>query len=202
VSRSTKIKVSIPDDFAKISLENQTDFLFKYLKDIGFSKQNFREPIEIDEHDEALWEYYIEQLPEVQEDIEIDKLAGAYYLIHRVKREVIGYARLCEILVNLRGGFSVYRYKRSAPRSEVLDFRDNLKDWIEAVLDEPEEEIDIEVRRSEYRRYSLALDKLAKQVEKRTTPYVTMTRPGSPIRNELSLVEKKLTKVQNEQITT
>jgi len=202
VSRSTKIKVSIPEDFTTTSIVEQEQYLFKYLKDIGFSKENFRHPIEIDEHDEALWEYFIEQLPEIQEEIEIDKLIGAYYLIHRVKDSVLEYARLCEIIVELRGGFSVYYFKRQAVRSEAMGFRDNIRDWIEMVLEEPEEELDIEVRRAEYRQYVLAVDRLTRQTNKQSTLYVTLTRPSSPIRKALSSVEKRLTKIQNEQITT
>jgi hypothetical protein len=200
VSRSTKIKISIPEDFTRVSIGDQEQYLFKYLKSIGFSKENFRYPIEIDEHDEALWEYYIDQLPLVQEEIELDKLLGAYYMIHRVKNGVIQYDKLCEIIMEARGGLSVYYFKRGVVRSEALDFRDNLKEWIEMVLEEPEEDLDIETRRGEYRQYSVALDKLARKVHKRSTLYVTLTRPNSPIRNSLSLVEKRLTKLQNENI--
>ncbi len=200
MSRSTKIKISIPEDFSKISIADQEEYLFKYLKDIGFSKQNFRHPIEIGEHDLALWEFYIDQLPEIQEDIELDKLLGAYYLIHRVKYSVLQYAQLCEIIVEARGGLSVYYFKRGVPRSEALDFRDNLKDWINMVLEENEDVLDIEVRRSEYRMYITALDKLSKKINKNSTLYVTLARPGSAIRNDLSLVEKKLTVIQNESL--
>jgi hypothetical protein len=202
VSRSTKIKISIPEDFTKISIEDQEEYLFKYLKDIGFAKQNFRYPIEIDEHDEALWEFYIEQLPEIQEEIELDKLLGAYYMIHRVKLGVLQYPQLCEIIMEARGGLSIYYFKQRPPRSEALAFRDNLKDWIEMVLEEPEEELDIEVRRAEYRQYITALEKLSKKIDKQSTIYVTLTRPSSSIRNNLSLVEKRLTKIQNVKITT
>lgn len=198
MARSTKIKISIPEDFTRTSIEDQEKYLFKYLKDIGFSKQNFKHPIEINEHDEALWEFYINQLPEIQEEISLDKLLGAYYLIHRVKFGVLSYEKLCEIIVEARGGLSVYYYKPQMPRSEALDFRDNLKDWIDMVLKEPEEELDIEVRRAEYRLYVVALDKLSKKIKKNETLYVTFTRPGSSIRNDLSLVERKLTKIQNE----
>jgi hypothetical protein len=200
MSRSTRVKISIPDDFSRTSIEDQEKYLFKYLKGIGFSKQNFRHPIEIGEHDEALWEFYIDKLPEIQEDIPLDKLLGAYYLIHRVKLGVLSYEKLCEIIVEARGGLSIYYHKPQMPRSEALDFRDNLKDWIDLVLEEPEEELDIEVRRAEYRQYIVALDKLSKKVKKNETLYVTFTRPGSPIRNDLSLVEKKLTKIQNERL--
>jgi hypothetical protein len=195
VSRSTKIKISIPEDFTKVSIEDQEEYLFKYLKDIGFAKQNFRYPIEINEHDEAL--------PEIQEEIELDKLLGAYYMIHRVKLGVLQYDQLCEIIVEARGGLSVYYFKQKLPRSEALAFRDNLKDWIEMVLEEPEEELDIEVRRAEYRQYVVALEKLSRQTNKQSTLYVTLTRPSSPIRNNLSLVEKRkrLTKLQNENTT-
>jgi hypothetical protein len=202
VSRSTKIKISIPENFTKTSMEDQEEYLFKYLKNIGFSKQNFRYPIEINEHDEALWEFQIDQLPEIQEEIELDKLLGAYYLIHRVKLGVLSYGKLCEIILEARGGLSVYYFKQTIPRSEALDFRDNLKDWIDMVLEEPKEDLDIEVRRAEYRQYVIALSKLSKKIDKHTTTYVSLTRPGSPIRNDLSLVEKKLTRIQNEQITT
>jgi hypothetical protein len=201
VSRSTRIKVSIPEDFTTTSIVEQEQYLFKYLKDIGFSKRNFAHPIEIDEHEEALWEYFIEQLPEIQEEIEIDKLIGAYYLIHRVKNSVLSYQRLCEIIIELRGGLSVYYFKRQVVRSEAMSFRDNLSDWIETVLEEPEEDLDIEVRRAEYRRYASAVDRLAKQANKQTTLYVTLTRPSSPIRKALASVEKRLTKIQNEQTT-
>lgn len=198
MSRSTKTKISIPDDFTRTSIADQEKYLFKYLKDIGFSKQNFRHPIEIGEHDLALWEFYIDQLPEIQEDIELDKLLGAYYLIHRVKNGVLQYAQLCEIILEAKGGLSIYYFKKQMPRSEALDFRDNLRDWIDLVLEESEEELDIEVRRAEYRQYIVALDKLSKKVKKNETLYVTFTRPGSPIRNNLSLVEKKLTAIQNQ----
>ncbi len=198
MSRSTKIKISIPEDFSRISIEDQEKYLFKYLKDIGFSKQNFRHPIEINEHDEALWEFQINQLPEIQEDIELDKLLGAYYLIHRVKFGVLNYEKLCEIIVEARGGFSIYYYKPQMPRSEALNFKDNLRDWIDIILEESAEDLDIEVRRSEYRQYVVALDKLSKKVNKNSTIYVSLTRPGSHVRNDLSLVEKKLTAIQNQ----
>lgn len=198
MSRSTRTKVSIPDDFTRTSIEDQEKYLFKYLKDIGFSKQNFSHPIEIGEHDEALWEFYIDKLPEIQEDIELDKLLGAYYLIHRVKLGVLSYGKLAEIILEARGGLSVYYFKHGIPRSEALDFRDNLKDWVDMVLKENEEELDIEVRRSEYRMYTMALDKLSKKINKHSTLYVTLARPGSSVRKDLSLVEHKLTKIQNE----
>ncbi len=200
MSRSTRTKVSIPEDFTKTSIEDQEEYLFKYLKDIGFSKQNFSHPIEIGEHDLALWEFYIDQLPEIQEDIELDKLLGAYYLIHRIKLGVLSYEKLCEIIVEARGGLSIYYYKPQMPRSEALDFRDNLRDWIDLILEESEEDLDIEVRRAEYRQYVVALDKLSKRVNKHTTIYVSLTRPGSAIRNDLSLAERKLTAIQNESL--
>ncbi len=202
MSRSKKIKISIPEDFTKASIEDQEKYLFKYLKDIGFSKQNFKYPIEIGEHDEVLWEFHIDQLPEIQEEIELDKLLGAYYLIHRVKLGVLSYGKLAEIILEARGGLSVYYFKQKIPRSEALDFRDSLKDWIEMVLEESEEELDIEVRRAEYRQYVIALSKLSKKIDKHSTLYVTLTRPSSSIRNDLSLVEKKLTRIQNDQINT
>jgi hypothetical protein len=198
MSRSTKVKISIPDDFSRTSIEDQEEYLFKYLKDIGFSKQNFRHPIEIGEHDEALWEFYIDKLPEIQEDMELDKLLGAYYLIHRIKSGVLSYEKLAEIILEARGGLSIYYHKPQMPRSEALDFKDNLRDWIDMILEESVEDLDIEVRRSEYRQYVVALDKLSKKVNKNSTIYVSLTRPGSHVRNDLSLVEKKLTKIQNE----
>lgn len=198
MSRSTKVKISIPEDFTKTSIEDQEKYLFKYLKDIGFSKQNFNHPIEINEHDLALWEFQIDQLPEIQKEVESDKLLGAYYMIHRVKLGVLSYEKLAEIILEVRGGLSIYYFKEKTPQSEALDFRDNLKDWVELVLEEPEKELDIEVRRSEYRMYITALDKLSKKIDKNSTLYVTLARPGSSVRKDLLLVEHKLTKIQNE----
>ena len=134
------------------------------------------------------------------ENSEIDKLLGAYYLIHRVKLDVLSYEKLAEIILETRGGLSIYYFKPTVSRTEALDFRDNLKDWIITVLEEPEEDLDIEVRRAEYRQYVVALEKLSKKTDKHTTVYVSLTRPGSSIRNELSLVEKKLTQIQNENV--
>ena len=200
MSRSTKIKISIPEGFARTSVSDQEEYLFKYLRNIGFSKQNFNYPIEINEHDEALWEYHIEQLPEMQEEIELDKLIGAYYMIHKVKPGVLLYEQLCKIIIELRGGLSIYHHRETMERSEMLDFRDNLQDWIKMVLDEPEDDLDIETRRAEFRQYVEILDKLSKKAQKNSTIYVTLTRPSSDIRKSLSLVEKKLTEIQrNEQ---
>lgn len=203
MSRGTRIRISLPEGFTKISLQEQDEFLFEYLKNIGFSKQNFSHPIEINEYDESFWEYHIEQLSDIQEDMELDTLIGAYYMIHKIKPSVLSYDKLCAIATDLRGGFSLYYHRDPADRSEELNFRDSLQNWIDMVLSESEEDLDIEVRRAEFRQYKVVLDKLSKVAKKNSTIYVTLTRPASPIRKSFSQVERKLTEIQrNEQINT
>ena len=202
MSRGTKIKLLIPDDYGTATPPEQVEYLFKYLKEIGFSKHNFFHIIGIDGHDESIFEYYINTLPDVQEPMETEKLLGAYFLIHKLQPQMLSYEKFCKISTDIKGGFSLYYYKRDTSRTDIDFFRTNIKQWIDTVLDEPDDELDIETRRAEYRKYIEALDKLSKKINKKSTTYVMLTRPSSPIRFELSQIEKKLTRIQNDQTTT
>ena len=142
---------------------------------------------------QKIFEYYVNHLTEEIIDIATDIYLGAFYMVTKELPELLCYDIFCKIAVEQRGGFSL-NYKKIAPEvSEVMQYRDEVNNWIQAVLDESYDELDYEVRQSEYNNIIQNINRYAKSAAKTSSEYVTFLRPGSEIMQLLkSRVKDKL----------
>jgi hypothetical protein len=62
-----------------------------------------------------------------------------------------------------------------------MEYRNEVKDWIQEVLDEPYDDLDYEVRQSEYNLHVNKINQYAKSASKTSSEYITFLRPGSDI---------------------
>lgn len=186
-----KIKISVPEEFIKIPQENRVEFVFDYLKRIGFGKSNFRDVIKPDEHDYLNYEFFIDNLPEIDSDISTDIMAGAYYLIHHMDSNLLTEDKLNSIIIELKGGYSIYYYK-SQPKGKdkIKAFKQKLEAWIQETL--MENDIDPEIKLEEIKIFRDQLNEFSKEMQYNGYDYNVLIRPGCDIQQRLKIIEERM----------
>ena len=181
MAKNTKIPILLPGEYMNIDNYFSPDFAFKYLKEIGFNKFEFTELVNWNDDNQKIFEYHVNQLSETISEIPPDIFLGALYMVTKELPELLSYESFCKIAIDKRGGFSLKYKKIEQTNSEVMEYRNEVNDWIQEVLDEPYDDLDYEVRRSEYNLHVNKINQYAKSVSKTSSEYVTFLRPGSEI---------------------
>ena len=181
MAKSTKIPILLPGEYMNIDKYFSPDFVFKYLQEIGFNKFEFIELVNWNDDNQKIFEYHVNQLSETISEIPQDILLGALYMVTKELPELLSYESFCKIAIDKRGGFSINHKKIQRSNSEVMSYRDEVKAWIEEVLDESYDDLDYEVRQSEYNLHVNKINQYAKSASKTSSEYITFLRPGSEI---------------------
>jgi hypothetical protein len=181
MAKNTKIPVLLPKGYLNINTDPGPDFVFNYLKEIGFYKYEFIDLVDWNDQNKKIFEYFVNKLAEIKIEISENVYLGALFLVNKEIPELLTYEKLCKIAVDKRGGFSATYTKIKKTNSEVMQYREQVRNWIYVVLDEPYDEMDIEVRRSEYYHHIEKIDCYAKAASNTSSEYITFLRPGSEI---------------------
>jgi hypothetical protein len=181
MAKSTKIPILLPGEYMNIDNHFSPDFVFKYLKEIGFYKFEFIELVNWNDDNQKIFEFQVNQLPDTISEIPPDIFLGALYMVTKELPELLTYESYCKIAIEKRGGFSINHKKIQRSNSEVMSYRDEVKNWIQEVLDEPYDDLDYEVRQSEYNMHVHKINQYAKSASKTSSEYITFLRPGSEI---------------------
>ena len=181
MAKSTKIPIALPGEYMNIDNHYSLDFVFKYLKEIGFYKYEFTEIVDWNAENQKIFDYHVNQLSENTSDIPIEISLGALYIVNKELPELLSYEAFCKFVIEKRGGFSVNYKKIEKSNSEVMLYRDDVKAWIEEVLYEAYDGLDYEVRQSEYTMHVHKINQYAKSASNTSSEYITFLRPGSEI---------------------
>jgi len=181
MAKNTKIPILLPKGYLNIKTDPGPDFVFNYLKEVGFYKYEFIDLVDWNDQNKKIFEYFVNQLVEIKTEIVENVYLGALYLVNKEIPELLSYEELCKIAVDKRGGFSTTYTKIKINNSEVMQYREQVRDWINVVLDEPYDEMDMEVRRSEYFHHMNRIKSYAKSASNTSSEYITFLRPGSDI---------------------
>ena len=199
MAKSTKIPILLPGEYMNIDKYFSPDFVYKYLQEIGFNKFEFIELVNWNDDNQKIFEYHVNQLSETISEIPPDILLGALYMVTKELPELLSYESFCKFAIDKRGGFSLRYKKIQKTNSEVMLYRDEVKAWIDEVLDESYDDIDYEVRQSEYKLHVYKINQYAKTASKTSSEYITFLRPGSEIMQLLnSRVKDKLFPEENQ----
>ena len=181
MAKNTKIPILLPGEYMNIDKYFSPDFVFKYLKEIGFNKFEFIELVNWNDDNQKIFEFQVNQLPKTNTDISLEILLGALYMVNKELPELLSYESFCKIAIEKRGGFSLNYKKIDRNNSKVMEYRNEVDDWIQEVLDESYDDLDYEVRQSEYNLHVNKINQYAKSASKTSSEYVTFLRPGSEI---------------------
>ncbi len=181
MAKNTKIPILLPGEYMNIDKYFSPDFVFKYLREIGFNKFEFIELVNWNDDNQKIFEFQVNELPKTNTDISLEKSLGALYMVNKELPELLSYESFCKIAIEKRGGFSLNYKKIDRNNSEVMEYRNEVDDWIQEVLDESYDDLDYEVRQSEYNLHVNKINHYAKSASKTSSEYVTFLRPGSEI---------------------
>ena len=181
MAKSTKIPILLPGEYMNIDKYFSPDFVFKYLQEIGFNKFEFIDLVDWNDDNQKIFEYHVNQLSETISEIPPEILLGALYIVTKELPELLSYESFCKIAIDKRGGFSLRYKKIERTNSEVMEYRNEIKDWIQEVLDESYDDLDYEVRQSEYNLHVNKINQYAKSASITSSEYITFLRPGSEI---------------------
>ncbi len=189
MAKNTKIPVLLPKGYLTMSTYPGPDFVFNYLKEIGFYKYEFIDLVDWNDQNKKIFGYFVNKLAEIKIEISENVYLGALFLVNKEIPELLSYEKLCKIAVDKREGFSTTYTRIKKTNSEVMQYREQVRDWIYVVLDETYDEMDIEVRRSEYMYHMNKINSYAKSASNTSSEYITFLRPGSEI---MQLFKKKI----------
>ncbi len=196
MARGTTIPITLPGEYLNDNYGYAPDFIFKYLKQIGFQKYELIDIVNWDETNKKIYDYHMNLLPESITDIPNNVYLGSLYLLYKEMPELLSYEKLCEIVVEKRGGFSINYTTVNKPNSEILQYKTEVDYWIQEVMEEPYEEIDFETRQAEYKIIRGRIEKYQQSTSNSTTEYITFLRPGSATMKMLKHVIDKLFPVE------
>ena len=191
--KGKRIPLIIPPEFYDTGDLDKSVFVFKYLRDLGFSRSLVDDHISLDEISRILYQPYFDKLRYNKTHLTDPEILGGFFLIHKAIPDVYSYEDFCKTVIEFRGGFSITYKKVSTKKDiDIFKFRDNTSEWMETVISELDEELDVEVRHAEYLKIMKELKKLYKKIDGNSRAYQTILMPGSFFQKSLNKVKERI----------
>jgi hypothetical protein len=160
------------------------------LIEIQFPEEVFLVITRLSDEDKFLYQYYIDKLPPVNENLKRSKFYGAIFMIERAFKDKLNIGGAKEFILKTEIHFSTKYFNRS--KKETYSLRDDIIEWCEQVISEEEDELDLDIRRGEYKIYEDKLKQINSKISNNSREYQTMFMPSSRLQILLSLVRKRI----------